>query len=188
MATLQLFATPQELYEPVQDLTERHSLVGLTRAHQDYNICSFAEVMCDAHGLGDIANPMYLLPNNEPFLAVLTEEAFEPRTIGAIKIDFGRLINKDGTSTLLMTSISAEDKQELAFKPASWLRQSRRRLEADGGYKFGVEGINTAYGGKDTYKSIGYSPLALSLLQANTRWKQFIEGNVEFYPLNYSKC
>ena len=43
-------------------------------------------------------------------------------------------------------------------------------------------GVNVAYGGESPYSDIGYTSEALELYRSGTKWKQFVTGNVEFYP------
>jgi hypothetical protein len=188
MATLQLFATVEELNKIVNDLATEKGLAGVTQTRGGLLVVGPqqpAGSLVECQGAG----PFFLLPQTEALLFARSRGAFQPRKAGAVQVEFGEVVTVGHTSTLLLSSLSAEDRQHLSFRPAGWLRQLKKRLQRRSGFRFGVEAVNTRHGGGGVlYDDIGYSPAALELSRRGVVWKQFADGNVEFVPTSQSPC
>ena len=182
MATLQMFMTREELDDTLYGFASRHKLTGLLRTWEGYCPYSITEKPSQYLARHEEVIGVYLLPKNGYLTAPVSEEAFAPRQIGAVQISPGGLVKRGGVEVLLLTSFSAEDKQGLAFRPAAWLRQLKKRMQAEEGFVFGVEGVNTVYGGGHAYRNIGYSTHAAKLHQQGVLWKQYADDNSEFSP------
>lgn len=184
MATLQIFMTLKELDETIQSFVNQHNLTGILRTRRGYRLYSMTEQPLDFLSRHENVVVIYLYPNNIPLPTPLAEETFLPRQIGAVKIIPGGLIKSGDVEVLLLTSFSAEDRQGLAFKPATWLRQLKKRVQGEKMVSFGVKGVNTVFGGEDTYKDIGYSTSAMELYRRGVIWKQYRDDNGEFSPIS----
>jgi hypothetical protein len=79
-----------------------------------------------------------------------------------------------------LTTIQAEDKQGLGFKPSTWMRKLKKELAVE--LNFGVTAVNVAHGGGGFVKDIGYSAEAVQLQRNGVVWKQHPDYNIEFSP------
>ena len=109
------------------------------------------------------------------------QDLARPRELGWIDVTAGQIAEGSSRRILTMSTLQAEDRAGLSFKPAAWLRQLRRNLQAQ--YSFGIRGTNVVHGGSHDYKEIGYSLKALALQGQGTVWKQFATDNTEYVPL-----
>ena len=180
MATLQLFVTQEELDEIIQKFVVQRNLLVILQTRTGYHLTEQLPEPLTQYD--DVIN-IYSFPRNKPLAHPLSEETFLPRRAGAIQIKPGELKQSRNSEVLLLTSISAEDKRDLSFQPATWLRQLKNHIQAKGTVTFGIEGENVVFGGKDIYKSIGYSSLALKLHQRGVLWKQYADDNSIFSPI-----
>jgi hypothetical protein len=101
--------------------------------------------------------------------------------MGWVDVTLGKLLEYGGRKILTLSTLQAEDRKDLSFKPASWLRGLKKGLVPP--MEFGVRGTNVVHGGSDEYRDMGYSPGALQLRRQGVVWKQYPSDNAEFEPL-----
>jgi len=182
MSVLQIFVTPEELDELLKGLAAAHGL-GPCR-YEDGRFERPAERgVSYVTREGRVVGRLFLVPENQDIPPNASIADIRPRELGWLDVVLGRLGPKENGPTILtLTTIQAEDKKHLLFKPASWLRSLRKKLA--GSFGFGVRGTNIAYGGSSDYKSMGYSRKALELHEQGVLWKYQLEDNTVFEPLD----
>lgn len=184
MAVLQVFITLEELDEAIQSFAILRKLAGVLRTQTGYGPYSMTEHPSEFLTRRKDVIGVYLHLADMPLPVPLSDETFLPRQLGAIQIIPGGLIKNGNAEVLLLTSFSAENRQGLACKPATWLRQLKKRVQDERGISFGVKGVNTVFGGEDTYNDIGYSTSAMELYRRGVVWKQYRDDNGEFFPIS----
>ena len=126
------------------------------------------------------ASRLFLVPPEDGWSPSATPR---PREQGWVDIAFGRIAPKGSKRVLTMTTLQAEDRSGVIFKPESWLRAARKSLKPC--VTFGVKGINIVHGGTSDYQRIGYSLGALELREEGAVWKQYPDDNSVFEPLQH---
>jgi hypothetical protein len=174
MSVLQLFITPEELETVIRQFAADHQLRGCS-----YDNGRFEPLPTPSVQMKDgVVKRLFLVPADQP---VPEKSAPRPRELGWIDVMPGRLVQANDSMILTITTLQAEDKDHLSFKPTAWLRALKKRLSSS--LSFGVRGVNVVYGGSDNYSTIGYSPKALELYRSGKLWKQDPGDNSVFEPL-----
>lgn len=180
MSVLQIFVTPEELDGLVKELATTQKLSPCYYEHGQFEQPprdSAPSVLRE----GRVVSRLFLLPENQ-VTATNVDSSVRPREAGWLDIVPGRLVHSEnGPEILTLTTVQAEDKKHLPFKPTSWLRSLKKNLSAP--FEFGVRGTNVAFGGGCDYKSIGYSRKALGLHETGVVWKYQVSDNTVFEPL-----
>src|SRR5579871_748651 len=178
MSALRIFITEAETGQILRDLAARHNLWGCLQIEGRYEWYDPVENAESIRRKG--VSKAYLLPKTPGEQIDLSAETVQPRILGWIDVWPGRLLQKAEIRILTMTTIQAENRKGLSFKPANWLRDLKQKL--DPVLSYGVVGLNIVSGGKYIYSDVGYSSEALKLFQQGVHWKQFEIGNTEYYP------
>jgi len=181
MSVLQIFVTDQELGQILHEFALRRGLMGAL------NINNLFELHDPEQGLFDFLQQVdvtkfYLFPRTQVLPNPPSDDIIAPRYLGWVDVWVGHLVVSPDRTVLTITTIQAENRQELDFKPANWLRELKKHLHKT--LIFGVDGINPVYENASSSldKDIGYSLVALRLYKSGVQWKQFDTGNVEFSP------
>lgn len=177
MAALQMFITPAELDRMVRELASAHDLDGCRYERGHYGVPSVANAAVDVDG--DVVARLFLVPRDQRSFS--PADPPRPRDMGWIDVTPGLVVQHKGRQILTMSTLQAEDREGLPFKPASWLRALKRKSR--GSVAFGVKGINVVHGGSHEYPDIGYSEAALRLHRDGVVWKQYRDDNSEYAPL-----
>lgn len=174
MSTLQIFVTPEELEQVLQEFVGRHGLRACRENKREYVLLDEGAPLVQEDG--KVRFMIFLFPSE-----VWNPDSPRPRDEGWIHVTPGQLYRVGDKSILTLTTIQAENRKDLSFKPATWLRGLRKRIAAT--CIFGIQGRNIVYGGSDNYQDMAYSPSALELYQQGVLWKQYVNDNAEFSPL-----
>lgn len=180
MAILQCFILPFELDRWIQELASAKGLIGYCQyATGDYVLLNNLQI--NSIFTGERVVKLFLLPDAHELFIFHTTNDFRPRDMGWLDVHPGQLILEKDRSVLTLTTIQAEDKKNLSFRPSAWIRWLKRQFSSS--ITFGVEIVNIKSGEKDVIKDISYSSEALRLSESGTIWKQYVDGNAAFYPL-----
>lgn len=181
MSVLQIFVTPEELDELLQWLAIAHGLSPYRYENGRFERPTEGGVSCVLRE-GRAVGRLFLVPETQDLPPNASGADIRPRELGWLDVAPGQLVPKEnGPAILTLTTIQAEDKSHLPFKPTSWLRSLRKKLS--GSFGFGVRGTNVAHGGSSDYKSMGYSRKALELHEQGVLWKYQAGDNTVFEPL-----
>lgn len=178
MAVLQLFVTPGELDDLVRELSALRRL-GACR-YEGGKFVPAPPGPVSIFDAGKLLSRIFLFPLDAAWDPHTAEQP-RPREIGWIDVSPGEITETKPRRIITMSTLQAEDRTGLPFKPASWVRGLKRSLAHD--YKFGVVGTNVVHGGSHQYPAIGYSPKAAELHDRGVIWKQYTNDNSEFAPL-----
>jgi hypothetical protein len=180
MSALQIFVTPEELDELLKRLASAH---GLSPCHYEdgrFDRPTKGDVSCVLRE-GRAVGRLFLVPEKQGVPPNASSADIRPRELGWLDVAPGQFVpQENGRAILTLTTIQAEDKSHLPFKPTSWLRSLRK---LSGSFRFGVRGTNVAHGGSSDYKSMGYSRKALALHEQGVLWKYQVGDNTVFEPL-----
>lgn len=182
MAVLQLFVTPEELDPLTRDFAAAHGLQACR--YEEGVFVPVAPPDLSILNQGGVASRLFLFPSESRGEAG-QDETPRPRERGWVDVAPGQLVGSDSGRILTLSTLQAEDRADLPFKPAAWIRKLRRKLSNS--FVFGVRGTNVVFGGSHDYRDIGYSPKALELYQEGVLWKQFPSDNSEFAPLGIAE-
>lgn len=178
MAVLQLFITPDELDAVLKELAVAR---GLRACRYEGGMFSLlATVPPSIFEEGKVMSRLFLFPP-EAACDDQAQERRRPREMGWIDVTPGQIVGSGQRRILTISTLQAEDRSGLPFRPASWLRGLRRGFGRE--YGFGARGTNVVHGGTREYREIGYSPKAVELHRQGVLWKQYPDDNSEFEPL-----
>jgi len=180
MSDLDIFVSRTDLDRILHDFAIHRDLRGALQVREGYELYDPTQVPSELTKRNDVSLA-FLFPNSQVLPVPVHKETIMPRFMGWMHVRPGHLVERDGKRILLMTSIQAEDRQELPFRPATWLRALKKKL-GESAIRFGTNGVNVVHGDSAVYKDIGYSETALQLYREGVIWKQFIVDNVEFFP------
>lgn len=181
MSLLQIFVTPEEFDELLKRLAAAHGLSACHYENGRFERPAEGGEFCVLQR-GGVIGRLFLIPKSQDVPPNATSTDIRPRELGWLDVVPGRLVpQENGPGILTLTTVQAEDKSHLPFKPTYWLRSLKKKLS--GPFGFGVRGTNIAYGGSSDYKSMGYSRKALDLHEQGVLWKYQVGDNTIFEPL-----
>ncbi len=180
MSALQIFVTDQELGQILHEFALRRGLMGALNINNLFELHDPEQGSFDFLQQVDVTK-FYLFPKTQVLPNSLSDDAIAPRYLGWVDVWAGHLVISPDRTVLTITTIQAENRQGLDFKPANWLRALKRSLTST--FIFGVVGKNIIYGGEHVYQDIAYSPTALQFHREGVTWKQYATDNGEFSPL-----
>ena len=177
--TLQSFILPLELDKWIKELAAAKNLSVCRKCiGNKYELLK--DLSNESIFIAQNVIKVYLIPPDKNNF-VGEELRIRPRDSGWLDINPGQLIGRD-MSILTLTTIQGENKAELAFKPSNWIQWLKKRSSLP--ISCGVKALNSEFGGQDVYKNICYSQKALEFYYSGGLWKQFIDGNVVFCPVD----
>ena len=178
MTYMALFVLKEELIATLRMLANRRDLRACLSRKGNYELFEMDDLSFDF--LDDPMGPkLFLCPKSQILTPPYTDKTILPRFMGWIRIVPGRLCVFEETQVLTMTMLQAEDRQEIAFKPATWLRQLKKDLTKQ--FRTGVYGENVRLGKGRDYPDILYSVAAAELLQSGVVWRQYPDNRVTFF-------
>jgi hypothetical protein len=179
MVTLQCFLTSEEIEENLNSLADKKSLSTCLYSKGEYILVRALEL--SNLNFNSSISKIFLLPKMQASSSDSLDKAtIKPRDMGWLDVDPGKLFLNNNPPVLTLTTIQAENKKQVPFKPTSWLRLLEKNFSVS--LKYGVWGINIKTGGSHFYNEIGYSSKALELYAKGVSWKQKVEYNVIFSP------
>lgn len=123
-----------------------------------------------------------LKPIKDRWPGELDQSKLPPKQLGWIDVHPGGIRKSKSKSILLFSEIHGEKCEQVQHQPDKLVQSLKRKIKGD--VQAGVVGKNVVHGGESVYKHICFTEAAKELFEQGVVWKQFVDGNAVFEPLD----
>lgn len=177
MPSMYVFCDRPQLRDWVVELAQNKGL--RIASFGDGDVGDFVSI--DEFSLRDDVYRVFLFPQSENPGSRLTLNDVKAREWGWVDVRPGGVRKGNSETVLLYSEIHGEKCERDQCNPDKWVQWLEKRLKVQ--VQIGVTGRNIVHGGESKYDNIWFTDRAKELFDDGMVWKQFVDGNVTFEPL-----